>query len=365
MQHLLHMNWMHEPLRVLVTGGAGFIGSNFLLRMVPRYRDVQFVNLDKLTYAGNLMNLRALQKTSNYRFVRGNVADVELVQRLFAQHAFTTVVHFAAESHVDRSIKAPLAFARSNVIGTVSLLEAARHAWNDGLTDPGRYLFFHVSTDEVFGSAANGKFFTETTPYAPRSPYSASKAAADHFVRAYAATYRLPTIISNCSNNYGPYQFPEKLIPLAILRALKQRSVPIYGTGANVRDWLYVTDHCDAIDLILRRGTPGSTYLVGGSSARTNLEVVTLLLDIVDEALGRPAQSSRTLITFVRDRPGHDFRYAIDAAYITTSLGWGPGHTLGAGLRTTVDWYLKHRSWLDNVADASYRAYYEAQYGET
>ena len=352
----------HHPTRVLVTGGAGFIGSNFLLRMVPRYPDAQFVNLDKLTYAGNLMNLRAIEDAHNYDFVHGDVADAALVQELFAQHRFTTVVHFAAESHVDRSIMAPLAFVKSNTVGTVTLLETARHAWADHAEDPARYRFFHVSTDEVFGSLGAEGFFTETTAYAPRSPYSASKAAADHFVRAYAHTYGLPVSISNCSNNYGPYQFPEKLIPLVIMNALHERPVPVYGRGDNVRDWLHVHDHCDAIDVILRRGTPAETDLVGGNNERSNLDLVTLLLDLVDEALGRPAGTGRDLITFVKDRPGHDFRYAIDATHLREALDWQPRHSPEDGLRATVAWYLANQPWLDAVNDASYRAYYEQQY---
>ena len=354
----------HRLARVLVTGGAGFIGSNFLLRMVPRYREVQFVNLDKLTYAGNLMNLTAIEHAHNYHFVQGDVADAALMQELFATHHFTTVVHFAAESHVDRSILAPLAFVQSNTMGTATLLEAARHAWADSADDPARYRFFHVSTDEVFGSLGDDGAFTETTPYDPRSPYSASKAASDHFVRAYAHTYGLPVSISNCSNNYGPYQFPEKLIPLVIMNALHERPVPIYGKGDNIRDWLHVHDHCDAIDVILRRGTPGETYLVGGGNERTNLDLVTLMLDLVDEALGRAAGASRRLITFVKDRPGHDFRYALDTSKLCNELGWHPQYSLEEGLHTTVAWYLANKHWLDAVSDASYREYYQRQYAE-
>jgi dTDP-glucose 4,6-dehydratase len=352
----------HHPARVFVTGGAGFIGSNFLLRMVPRYPDATFVNLDKLTYAGNLMNLTAIEDAHNYVFVQGDVADAALVQDLFARHRFTTVVHFAAESHVDRSILAPLAFVHANTMGTATLLEAARHAWADRADDPARYRFFHVSTDEVFGSLGDAGSFSETTPYDPRSPYSASKAAADHFVRAYAHTYGLPISISNCSNNYGPYQFPEKLIPLVIMNALHERPVPVYGRGDNVRDWLHVHDHCDAIDLILRRGAAGETYLVGGQNERSNLDLVTTLLDLVDEALGRPAGTARRLITFVTDRPGHDFRYAIDATHLREELGWQPQYSPEEGLRATVAWYLANQPWLDAVNDASYRAYYERQY---
>ena len=352
----------HNPKRVLVTGGCGFIGSNFLLRMIPRYPDVEFVNLDKLTYAGNLMNLTAIEQAPNYQFVHGDVADAALVQDLFATHRFTTVVHFAAESHVDRSILAPLAFVESNTMGTVTLLEAARQAWADRDDQTGRYRFFHVSTDEVFGSLGQTGHFTETTAYDPRSPYSASKAAADHFVRAYAHTYGLPISISNCSNNYGPYQFPEKLIPLVIMNALHERPVPIYGKGENVRDWLHVHDHCDAIDVILHHGAPGQTYLVGGNNERSNLDLVMMLLDQVDAALGRPAGTAQKLITFVTDRPGHDFRYAIDASTLCETLEWQPTYTPEDGLRATVAWYLANQPWLDAVNDASYRAYYDQQY---
>ena len=356
--------YTHNPARVLVTGGGGFIGSNFLIRMVARYPKVQFVNLDKLTYAGNLMNLTAIEDANNYHFVHGDVADAALVQELFATHRFTTVVHFAAESHVDRSILAPLAFVQSNTMGTVTLLEAARHAWSDRDDDPARYRFFHVSTDEVFGSLGDTGHFIESTAYDPRSPYSASKAAADHFVRAYAHTYGLPISISNCSNNYGPYQFPEKLIPLVIMNALHERPVPIYGKGDNVRDWLHVHDHCDAIDVILHHGAAGETYLVGGNNERSNLDLVMMLLDQVDEALGRPAGTARQLITFVTDRPGHDFRYAIDASNVRETLGWQPQYSPEAGIRETVAWYLANQPWLDAVNDASYRAYYDQQYAK-
>jgi dTDP-glucose 4,6-dehydratase len=354
----------HQPTAVLVTGGAGFIGSNFLLQVVPRYPETRFVNLDLLTYAGNPMNLTALEGAPNYTFVHGDIADAGLVQQLFAEHGFTTVVHFAAESHVDRSILAPLAFVRTNTLGTVTLLEAARGAWGGGGAEPGRYRFHHVSTDEVFGSLGAEGAFTEATPYDPRSPYSASKASSDHFVRAYAHTYGLPVTISNCSNNYGPYQFPEKLIPLVIANALDEKPVPVYGEGRNVRDWLYVEDHCTAIDLILRHGDTGRTYVIGGAAERANLELVELLLDHVDAHVGRPAGTSRRLITFVKDRPGHDFRYAMDFTRLEAELGWTPRHTLEEGLRQTVAWYATHRAWLDAVRDQSYRAYYAQQYAD-
>lgn len=332
-----------------MTGGAGFIGSNLLQYMAPRYPDVQFVNLDNLSYAGNLENVRSLEIAKNYRFVQGDVADRDLVLRLFSQHRFTTVIHLAAESHVDRSIMAPLTFLHVNTVGTATLLEAARHSWNDRADHPGRYRFFHVSTDEVFGSLGEDGTFSENTPYDPRSPYSASKAAADHFVRAYAHTYGLPICISNCSNNYGPYQYPEKLIPVTIQHAIYEQSVPVYGKGANIRDWLHVTDHCRAIDTILHHGEPGDTYLVGGNNERRNLDLVGMVLDLVDEQLGRKPGASRNLITFVADRPGHDYRYAIDATHLCGTLGWEPMVSLEDGLRDTVAWYLSHRDWLSRV----------------
>ncbi|MEX2401690.1 MAG: dTDP-glucose 4,6-dehydratase [Rhodothermales bacterium] len=352
----------HEPRSVLVTGGAGFIGSNFLLRVVPRYPDVQFVNLDLLSYAGNLMNLAAIEDAANYSFVHGDVADAGLLASLFEEHTFSTVVHFAAESHVDRSIKAPLAFVRTNTVGTVTLLEAAREAWPSNALGSDRFRFYHISTDEVYGSLGDDGAFSERTPYDPRSPYSASKASSDHFVRAYHHTYGLPIVISNCSNNYGPFQFPEKLIPLVLVRAKDRKSIPIYGTGENVRDWLFVEDHCEAIEMILRAGTTGETYAVGGGTERTNIDLVETLLDIVDRALEREPGSSRRLIEFVADRPGHDYRYAMDFGKLQHELGWQPRHDLDAGLSSTVDWYLEHPAWLDAVLDDTYRRYYDEQY---
>jgi dTDP-glucose 4,6-dehydratase len=330
--------------------------------MVPRHPDVTFVNLDLLTYAGNPMNIASLEEAGNYELVQGDVTDSRLIRTLFEKHSFTTVVHFAAETHVDRSVLAPLYFARTNTLGTVTLLEAAREAWNEADLDSGRFRFYNVSTDEVYGSLGDDGAFSEETPYDPRSPYSASKASGDHFVRAYFHTYGLPVIISNCSNNYGPYQFPEKLIPLVLVRALNHQSVPIYGTGENVRDWLYVEDHCEAIETLLYSGADGQTYVVGGGAECTNLDIVRMLLDLLDGALGRVGGTSRELITFVKDRPGHDFRYAMDFSKIRNEFGWAPRHDLEAGLRATVQWYLDHPSWLDAVLDDSYRDYVDRQY---
>lgn len=348
------------PRVVLVTGGAGFIGSNYLLRQVPLYPQTEWVNLDALTYAGNLANLADIEGASNHRFVRGDIADRDTVMSLFEEHGFDTVVHFAAESHVDRSILDPLAFVRANALGTATLLDAARRSWSD--RDDCR--FHHVSTDEVFGSLGPEGRFNETTAYDPRSPYSASKAAGDHLVRAYAHTYGLPVVISNCSNNYGPYQFPEKLIPLVIQNAVEGKSIPVYGSGENVRDWIYVVDHCSALDLILRRGRRGETYLVGGEAERSNIEIVRMLVSFVDEALGRERGTSERLIGFVKDRPGHDFRYAIDCSRVKSEIGWSPEHTLEDGLKATVAWYLSHRDWVEGVLDQSYRDYYRTQYSE-
>ena len=339
---------------VLVTGGAGFIGANFLLRLVPRYPEVRFVNLDLLTYAGNLLNLRAVENAPGYTFARGDIADAGLVARLFEEHRFDTVVHFAAESHVDRSIRDPLAFVRTNVVGTATLLEAARHAWGEGSGGMRSDVrFHHVSTDEVFGALGDTGAFDEATPYDPRSPYSASKAGSDHLARAYHHTYGLPVTVSNCSNNYGPFQYPEKLVPLVIRNAAAGRPLPVYGRGENTRDWLHVGDHVDALDLILRGGTPGETYAVGGRAERRNLEVVETIADLVDERLGRPPGTARDLIAFVADRPGHDWRYAIDPAKTEHTLNWHPAHSFESGLRETVAWYLDHPAWLDAVtADA-------------
>jgi dTDP-glucose 4,6-dehydratase len=343
----------HVPRSVLVTGGAGFIGCNFVRHLLEGDREVQVVNLDALTYAGHPASLRGVTERwgDRYTFVHGDIRDPQRVRSLFAEHTIDTVVHFAAESHVDRSIDAPLDFIDTNVCGTAVLLEAARAAWA-GRAD---VRFHHVSTDEVFGSLGEDGLFSEDTPYDPSSPYSASKAAADHLARAWHRTYGLPVTLSNCSNNYGPFQFPEKLIPLMIGNAVAGKPLPVYGDGGNVRDWLFVGDHCAAIDLVVRHGRAGRTYNVGGRSERTNLEVVHLLCDIVDELVPRPdGGSRRDLVSFVTDRPGHDRRYAIDSKRIEQELGWRPAHSFEQGLRQTVGWYLEHRDWCEEVTRNRY-----------
>jgi dTDP-glucose 4,6-dehydratase len=354
----MHKSPRHTPTSVLVTGGAGFIGSNYLLHVVPANPDVRYVNLDALTYAGMPENLAALENAPNYQLAQGDITDQALVEKLFVEHTFSTVIHFAAESHVDRSILDPLAFVRTNLLGTATLLDTARKAWN-GRTD---VRFHHISTDEVFGSLGPDGFFSEETGYAPRSPYAASKAGADHLVRAYHETYGLPTVISNASNNYGPFQYPEKLIPLVIQNAVAGKAVPVYGRGDNVRDWLHVQDHCAAVELIMRHADDGSTYLVGGNQERSNLEIVRLLLDLVDEALGRQPQTSRALVSYVTDRAGHDFRYALDGSHLATDLGWTASRTLEAGLAETVAWYLAHGGWLESARSRTYQDYYKTQY---
>ncbi|CAN5607501.1 dTDP-glucose 4,6-dehydratase [soil metagenome] len=353
----------HSPKTVLVTGGCGFIGSNFLLRFVPKFPEIQFVNLDLLTYAGNPMNLKSIEEADNYTFVRADIADDDAVRDLFEKYDFTSVVHFAAESHVDRSILDPLAFVRTNVIGTAVLLDAARRTWKtDDQPEAVGRRFYHVSTDEVFGSLGDEGAFSETTPYDPRSPYSASKAGSDHLVRAYHHTFGLPIVISNCSNNYGPFQFPEKLVPLIIARAKREEQLPVYGKGDNVRDWLHVQDHAEAAWQILTRGQEGETYCIGGRAERQNIEVVTTLCTLVDEALGRPLGTATENITFVTDRPGHDFRYAMDATRLEEELGWKPAHSFEDGMRQTVHWYLENEEWLDSVMNQSYRDYINRQY---
>jgi len=339
----------------LVTGGAGFIGGNFVLEAVAR--GVRVVNLDALTYAGNLDTLASLQGNPDHVFVHGDIGDRELVARLLAEHRPDAVLNFAAESHVDRSIDGPAAFVQTNVVGTLALLEAVRDYWK-GLEDEAKaaFRFLHVSTDEVYGTlGATGKF-TETTPYAPNSPYSASKAASDHLVRAFHHTYGLPTLTTNCSNNYGPYHFPEKLIPLVIQRALAGESLPVYGDGKQVRDWLYVADHCEAIRTVLAKGRVGETYNVGGNAERENIEVVRTICRLLDQRRPRPdGQPHEVLITHVTDRPGHDRRYAIDASKLKNELGWEPKYSFEQGIAATVDWYLAHQDWVRRVLDGSYR----------
>jgi dTDP-glucose 4,6-dehydratase len=345
--------------RILITGGAGFIGSHLILMMVERYPDYHIVNLDKLTYAGNLENLKGIESAENYTFVRGDITDAKLLDSLFAEYAFDGVIHLAAESHVDRSIENPLAFIETNVVGTVQLLSAAQRAWAGDLA--GKRLY-HVSTDEVYGSLGPEGYFTEATAYDPRSPYSASKASSDHFVRAWHHTYGLPVVLSNCSNNYGPYQFPEKLIPLMINNIRHGKNLPVYGDGSNIRDWLWVGDHVAAIDLVFHRGRTGETYNIGGHNERTNLELVHALCDIVDGLLDRPTGTARKLITFVKDRPGHDQRYAIDADKIKKELGWEPSISVEEGLAKTAAWYLEQKEWLEHVTSGAYQEYYERHY---
>jgi dTDP-glucose 4,6-dehydratase len=351
---------------LLVTGGCGFIGSNFVRLCLERCPAIRLVNLDKLTYAGNLANLADIESDPRYRFVKGDVCDSALVDRLFAEEQIDTVVHFAAESHVDRSIEGPAEFIQTNIVGTFTLLEAARKAWLSSPQSPAPSpRFLHVSTDEVYGSLGETGLFTETTSYDPRSPYSASKAASDHLVSAYHHTYGLPTLITNCSNNYGPYHFPEKLIPLIINNALNGRELPVYGDGKNVRDWLYVVDHCAAILAVLTKGRVGETYNVGGNSEKPNIEVVETICDLLDARAGLlpVGKPRRSLIRFVKDRPGHDRRYAIDASKIRGELGWLPSVTFEQGIEKTIDWYLRNRSWVEQVTSGAYRDYYVKQYG--
>ncbi len=350
---------------VLVTGGCGFIGVNFVRLLLETRDDLQVINLDKLTYAGNLQSLSEVENHARYTFVRGDICDNSLIDRLFTSHDIQAVVHFAAESHVDRSIIGPEAFVQTNVFGTFTLLESAKKYWLDQGKGDSFSRFLHVSTDEVYGSLGETGYFTEETPYDPRSPYSASKASSDHFVRAYYHTYGLPILITNCSNNYGPYQFPEKLIPLILNNALAGKPLPVYGDGGNIRDWLYVRDHCEAILQVLDQGRVGEAYNIGGHNEKTNLEVVEKLCDMVDAKVGllhgKPRQE---LITFVQDRLGHDRRYAIDAGKIERELGWRPRYTFDQGIEKTVDWYLHNRQWSESVMDGSYQKYYETMYGK-
>lgn len=344
---------------ILITGGAGFIGSHVVRRFVNNYPNYKIFNLDALTYAGNLENLKDIESKENYTFIKGNICDAILVDAIFQEKNIDIVIHLAAESHVDRSISDPLAFVQTNVIGTATLLNAAKKYWNNNYEGK---LFYHVSTDEVYGSLGETGFFHETTSYDPRSPYSASKAGSDHLVMAFYHTYHLPIVISNCSNNYGPNHFPEKLIPLSINNILKNKPLPIYGKGENVRDWLYVLDHASAIDTILHKGKIGETYNIGGHNEWTNIDLIRLLCKMMDEKLGREKGTNEKLISFVNDRAGHDLRYAIDATKLKEELGWMPSLQFQEGLNKTIDWYLENSEWLEHVTSGDYTDYYEKQY---
>lgn len=357
---------MKNKRTILVTGGCGFIGANFVRLLHDEYPQWRVLNLDKLTYAGNLSNLVGVEESERYRFVKADICDVGVIEALFAEECVDSVVHFAAESHVDRSITGPAAFIQTNIVGTFALLEAARKAWLGGNRRSNNTpCFLHVSTDEVYGSLGETGLFSETTPFDPRSPYSASKASSDHLVSAYFHTYGLPVRITNCSNNYGPYQFPEKLIPLVFNNSMLGRKLPVYGDGKNVRDWLYVKDHCEAIVEVLKKGEDGSSYNIGGNNEKQNIEVVTLICDILDRKLGLPelGKPRRSLIAFVEDRLGHDRRYAIDASRIREKLGWEPKVSFDQGIEATIDWYLTHQEWFRDVVDGSYQNYYQRMYG--
>ena len=353
---------------ILITGGAGFIGSHVVRRFVKKYPQYRIINLDLLTYAGNLENLRDVEDAPNYSFIKADICDAAEIGRIFEEHVIDAVIHLAAESHVDRSISDPMAFVKTNVIGTVNLLNAARETWtlrraqgdNSGRGEDNR--FYHVSTDEVYGSLHDDSLFTETTPYDPQSPYSASKASSDHFVRAYGNTYKLPYVITNCSNNYGSHQFPEKLIPLMIHNITQRRPLPVYGKGENVRDWLWVEDHAAAIDVVFHEGKNGETYNIGGHNEWKNIDLVKLLCSIMDRKLGRAEGENEKLITYVTDRAGHDLRYAIDAGKIERELGWRPSITFEEGLERTVDWYLANSEWLEHVTSGAYQQYYKEHY---
>ena len=343
---------------IMITGGAGFIGSHLVRRFVTNYPDYQIINVDKLTYAGNLENLIDVEHNDNYVFEKADILDKKSVTDLFSKYTITDVIHLAAESHVDRSIEGPMEFVLTNVVGTVTLLEAAKDAW----TDHNDHVFHHVSTDEVFGSLESEGFFTENTPYDPRSPYSASKASSDHFVRAYFHTFQLPVKMSNCSNNYGSHHFPEKLIPLMINNILNEKPLPIYGNGLNIRDWLWVEDHASAIDAVFHKGKIGESYNIGGLNEWTNIDLVMFLCQLMDQKLGRPEGSAAKLITYIKDRAGHDQRYAIDASKIREELGWTPSINFEDGLSKTIDWYLANKEWIDKVTSGSYQNYYDQQY---
>lgn len=346
---------------ILITGGAGFIGSHVVRRFVTRYPDYRIVNFDLLTYAGNLANLSDVEQAQNYTFVRGDICDAEAVGEVFRRYAIDGVIHLAAESHVDRSIRDPFTFARTNVLGTLTLLHAAREAWQGAWAGK---RFYHISTDEVYGALGFGdKPFNEGTRYDPHSPYSASKASSDHFVRAFHDTYGLPTVVTNCSNNYGPYQFPEKLIPLLVNNIRLERPLPVYGRGENVRDWLHVEDHARAIDLIFHEGRNGETYNIGGGNEWRNIDLVRLIVRTTDRLLGRPEGASERLITYVTDRAGHDLRYAIDSSKLRRELGWEPAFRFEEGIEQTVRWYLENREWMERITSGEYEHYYEQMYG--
>ncbi|MCR4966157.1 MAG: dTDP-glucose 4,6-dehydratase [Bacteroidales bacterium] len=346
--------------KILITGGAGFIGSHVVRHFVNKYPQYEIFNLDKLTYAGNLENLTDVEKMPNYHFVKGDIEDAEFIMNLFQKEQFDGVIHLAAESHVDRSITNPLQFIHTNVLGTVQLLHAAKTTWNGNYEGK---KFYQISTDEVYGALGDTGLFSETTPYNPHSPYSAAKASADHFVRAYHDTFGMPTVISNCSNNYGPNQFPEKLIPLFINNIKHNKPLPVYGQGLNVRDWLYVEDHVEAIDLIFHQAKPGSTYNIGGNNEWRNIDLIKKLIEIMDRKLGRPEGTSLSLITYVTDRAGHDLRYAIDASKIKNELGWEPKVRFDEGFEKTVDWYLNNEEWFSHVTSGEYEEYYQKMYG--